>query len=126
MADKLRIVNRALQRIGAKQLDTLTENSRERRAIDAAYDDIVEQELMTNFWTFAICRIEIDSDQTQAAEVAEVVNGGTGYVVGDILTVQGGTFAAQAQYRVSAVDGSGSIGDVDITSTRGQYTEVPS
>lgn len=64
MADKLRIVNRALQRIGAKRLIDLTENSRERLAIDAVYDDVVEQELQTNFWTFTIKRVSIDPDPT--------------------------------------------------------------
>lgn len=64
MADKLRIVNRALQRIGAKKLANLTENSRERLSVDAAYDDVVLQELMTNMWTFAIKRVEITADVT--------------------------------------------------------------
>jgi len=61
---KLEIINRGLQRIGAKRLVTLTENTKERLAVDAAYEAIVRQELMTNFWTFSIVRESITADVT--------------------------------------------------------------
>ena len=64
MPSRLQIVNRGLQRIGAKRLTTLTENTRERLAVEAAYIPIVEQELRINFWTFAIKRVEITANVT--------------------------------------------------------------
>jgi hypothetical protein len=124
VADKLRIVNRALQRIGAKQLANLTENSRERLAVDAAYDDVVSQELMTNFWTFAIKRTKLTADNVNRIESATVAAGGSGYVVGEILTLTGGTGTA-ATLRVETIDGSGAVLTVSVTTSRGAYTAVP-
>lgn len=123
MADKLRIVNRGLQRIGAKRLTTLTDNSRERFAIDAAYTDIVEQELRNNLWSFAIRRIQIPADNEQYAESAVVAAGGTGYAVDDTLTLSGGTGTA-AILRVDSVS-SGAVTEVSVTETPGLYTVVP-
>ncbi|HXG10475.1 MAG TPA: Ig-like domain repeat protein [Gemmataceae bacterium] len=40
---------------------------------------------------------------------ATIVSGGSGYAVGDILTVQGGTFATPAQLRVTMVGAGGAI-----------------
>lgn len=125
MADKLRIVNRALQRIGAKRLTSLTETTKERLAVDAAYDDVVEQELMTNFWTFALKRTKLSRDLTLRAESATVSAGGTGYVVGEILTATGGTFDQAAQFRVDAVS-SGVVTAVSLQPIRGSYSVAPS
>ena len=64
MATKIQIANRALQRIGAKRLASLTETSREAQAVNACFDQIVEQELNTNFWTFAIRRAQLTANVT--------------------------------------------------------------
>lgn len=61
---KLEIVNRGLQRIGARRLASLVENSRERLEVDAVYNPIVRQELMGHRWTFAIKRALIMVDGT--------------------------------------------------------------
>ena len=67
MADKLRIINRGLQRIGARRLATLVENTRERQEADAVYDEVVREELRKNFWTFAIELAEITANATAPA-----------------------------------------------------------
>lgn len=50
--------------------------------------------------------------------------GGTGYVVGDILTIVGGTYSSQAQVTVSAVSASGAVQLVRRT-VFGEYTTFP-
>jgi hypothetical protein len=54
-----------------------------------------------------------------------VASGGTGYTVGNLLSVVGGTTAQIAQFTVAAVDGSGAITSVTLT-TSGSYSVLPS
>ena len=54
---------------------------------------------------------------------ATVSAGGTGYTVGDILTVSGGTFSVAGQFRVTTVS-SGVVTAV-VPHTRGDYTATP-
>jgi hypothetical protein len=49
---------------------------------------------------------------------------GTGYVVNDILTVQGGTHTSSATIKVTAVDGSGGVTGFTIL-TPGLYSVIP-
>ncbi|WP_292229336.1 SGNH/GDSL hydrolase family protein [Brevundimonas sp.] len=49
---------------------------------------------------------------------------GSGYVVGDVLTLTGGTFTSPAQVRVGAVNGSGAIISLAVTDS-GAYSVVP-
>lgn len=128
MADKLEIVNRALQRIGAKKLTSLTETSREKNSIDAAYDNVVSQELMTNLWTFAIRRKDLTADSSYRPDSVVITAGGAGYAVGDKLTVSGGTLAAGGSapvYRVDAVDGSGAVTGISLATETIGYSTVP-
>lgn len=55
---------------------------------------------------------------------AEVESGGTGYVVGDVLTLSGGTFSAAATITVDNVDEFGAVTEVSVT-TGGTYTVAP-
>jgi subtilisin-like proprotein convertase family protein len=74
-------------------------------------------------------------DQNQDAITAEspfsqvnsavISSAGSGYTVGDILTVQGGNFVAAAQLRVTSVGGAGAITGVAIVGP-GAYTTNPS
>lgn len=64
MATQIQIANRALQRIGARRVASLSEASREAQAVNACFDQIVEQELNTNFWTFAIRRVQLTANAT--------------------------------------------------------------
>jgi len=58
-----------------------------------------------------------------ASVVASIATAGTGYVVGDILTVSGGTFTTAATLRVLAIS-AGLVTSVEVAS-RGAYTVVP-
>jgi hypothetical protein len=49
-------------------------------------------------------------------EIATITFAGTGYVVGELLTLTGGTYEVQTIMRVAAVDGSGGITEVDFGS----------
>ena len=61
---------------------------------------------------------------TLRPSTATIVSGGTGYTVGDTLTISGGTFTSAATFTVSTVS-SGVITAVSATSG-GVYTVVPS
>lgn len=56
---------------------------------------------------------------------AAIVNAGAGYSVGQILTVQGGTFTIPARIKVTTVGGGGAITGAVIQS-RGNYSAFPS
>jgi len=60
----------------------------------------------------------------QATSGTTVSSGGTGYTVGDVLTVSGGTFAAAAVLTVATVS-SGVITSITVT-TAGNYSVTPS
>ncbi len=62
--------------------------------------------------------------QEAAAFGAGVFAGGTGYTVGDTLTLVGGLGQISTELTVSTVGGSGAITAVTITNA-GQYTEIP-
>jgi hypothetical protein len=62
--------------------------------------------------------------QEAAAFEAGVFAGGTGYTVGDTLTVVGGLGQIDTELTVSTVGGGGAITAVTITNA-GQYTEIP-
>jgi hypothetical protein len=62
--------------------------------------------------------------QEAAAFGAGVFAGGTGYTVGDTLTLVGGLGQISTELTVSTVGGSGAITGVTITNA-GQYTEIP-
>ena len=51
MASKVEIANRALQKLGAKRIASLSEDSRNARAINAAYDTLREAELRAHTWS---------------------------------------------------------------------------
>jgi len=53
-----------------------------------------------------------------------VNNGGAGYVVGDVLTLVGGTFTRPAKILVRTVGGGGSVSNLVIVDT-GDYTALP-
>ena len=53
-----------------------------------------------------------------------VASGGSGYSMGDVLTVQGGTFTTPAQFTVSSTSAGGVITGVTLTQA-GSYSVVP-
>lgn len=59
-----------------------------------------------------------------AANVTAIVGGGTGYQVGDILQIVGGTYTSQGTIRVTAVGASNAITGA-VVNTSGAYTVAP-
>lgn len=59
-----------------------------------------------------------------SASAVSVLSGGTGYTVGNVLTLSGGTFTAAATINVTAVGGGGAITGVSVASG-GSYSAYP-
>lgn len=64
MASKVEIANRALQILGAKRIVSLTEDSRNARAIAAAFEPVKRAELRKHPWSFAVKRVQLAADAT--------------------------------------------------------------
>ena len=67
MASTVEIANRALQILGAKRIVSLTEDSRNARAINAAFEPVKRAELRKHPWSFAIKRVQLAADATAPA-----------------------------------------------------------
>lgn len=67
MASTVEIANRALQILGAKRIVSLTEDSRNARAIAAAYQPVKKAELRKHVWNFAVARVQLAADATAPA-----------------------------------------------------------
>lgn len=65
MASEVDICNRALQKLGAKRITSLSEDSVNGRACNAAYEIIRDAELRAHPWNFAISRSELAADATE-------------------------------------------------------------
>ena len=65
MASKVEIANRALQRLGAKTIASLSEDSRNARAINTAYEPVKLAELRKHSWTCAIKRAALAASATE-------------------------------------------------------------
>ena len=63
--------------------------------------------------------------QAAIALSATVAAGGTGYTVGDVLTIGGGIFSIPVEVTVATVGGGGAITAVTVTNA-GRYTTTPS
>lgn len=64
MASKAEIANRALQKLGAKRIVSLTEDSRNARAVNAAFETLKEAELREHPWNFSIQRVQLAAETT--------------------------------------------------------------
>jgi hypothetical protein len=62
MASKVEIANRALQILGAKRIVSLTEDSRNARAINAAFEPVKRAELRKHPWQFATKRVQLAAE----------------------------------------------------------------
>lgn len=56
--------------------------------------------------------------------LATIAAGGTGYVVGDVVSIAGGTFTVPAKIKVAAVSGTGAVTGINLTAT-GDFTVAP-
>lgn len=67
MASKVEICNRALQKLGAKRIVSLTEDSRNARACNVAYEAVKLAEIRAHSWSFAIKRAELAAESPAPA-----------------------------------------------------------
>lgn len=67
MASNVEIANRALQKLGAKRIVTLTEDSRNARAVNAAFETLKEAELREHPWNFSVKRVQLAAEATAPA-----------------------------------------------------------
>ena len=64
MASKVEICNRALQKLGAERITSLTEDSVNARACNVAYEPVKLSELRAHPWNFAIKRAQLPASAT--------------------------------------------------------------
>ena len=62
MASTIEVANRALTKLGAARITALSDDNKQARAINSCYDVLLDAELRTNRWTFAIKRVELPAD----------------------------------------------------------------
>lgn len=64
MASEVEICNRALQKLGARRIVDLTEDTVNGRACNSAYKVLRDRELRKHPWNFAITRVQLAADST--------------------------------------------------------------
>ena len=64
MASEVSICNRALQKLGASRISSLTADSKNARACNANYTQIRDSELRKHRWNFSKIRIQLAADST--------------------------------------------------------------
>ena len=64
MASEVDICNRALQKLGAERITSLTQDSANARACNLCYEPIRDAELRAHPWNFAIKRASLAADST--------------------------------------------------------------
>lgn len=62
MASVVGICNRALQKVGAKRITSISEDSVSARACNNCYESLRDAELQAHKWNFAIYRAELAAD----------------------------------------------------------------
>lgn len=67
MASEVSICNLALQKLGATRIASLTDDSRNARSCNAAYEHIRDVELADHDWNFARARTTVAADATAPA-----------------------------------------------------------
>lgn len=65
MASEVGICNRALQKLGAKRITSLSQDSVNARACNVAYEACRNRLLRSHFWSFSITRAELAADSTE-------------------------------------------------------------
>lgn len=67
MPSQVDIVNRALQKLGAKRVTSLSENSVSARSMTTAYEPVKKALLRSHLWSFAVERASLAADATNPA-----------------------------------------------------------
>lgn len=63
------IANRALQKLGAKRISSLTQDHPNARSMNAAFEQVRDAELRRYVWSFAISRASVAADAVDAIDV---------------------------------------------------------
>lgn len=64
MSSEVSIANRALQKLGARRITSLTEDSVNARAVNACYSELRDAELRAHVWNFAKTRAQLAASAT--------------------------------------------------------------
>lgn len=67
MSSEVEICNRALQKLGARRISSLTEDNDTARACNTAYEPCRDDELRAHPWSFAITRESLAADSDEPA-----------------------------------------------------------
>lgn len=67
MSSVVGICNRALQKLGARRITALSEDSPNARACNVAYEPVRDAELRAHPWSFSIQRFQLAADSTSPA-----------------------------------------------------------
>lgn len=67
MASKVDIANRALQKLGAERIVSLSQDTENARACNLLFDSVRDSELRAHPWNFAIKRAQLAADATAPA-----------------------------------------------------------
>lgn len=59
MASQVDILNRALIKLGAGQITSITDNNKQARILSGLWDTVRQAELTKRFWTFALARTSL-------------------------------------------------------------------
>lgn len=95
------ILNRALQHLGARQLETITDNSVEQQETTTCYDKLRRMELERNIWRFSVKKTVLYPLSPSTLFLVPAVWAiGTTYLLGDVVQ------DANGQWWVSTVPGN--------------------
>jgi hypothetical protein len=96
--------------------------------IDSLQNNAVTAAVSTVGFSETAARVLRDSVSSVSLTLdanGNVINAGTGYKPGDIVTISGGGFSVQATAIVGTVDGSGAITSITVTNPGKGYSSVP-
>jgi hypothetical protein len=71
MASVVEICNRALQKLGAKRITAISEDSVNARACNTAYDPLRRAELRAHPWSCAVARVQLAASSTDPVFVKQ-------------------------------------------------------
>jgi hypothetical protein len=81
MASVVGICNRALQRLGAARIASLSDDSKNARACNNAYEPVRDALLRRYRWSFAITRVQLAADATAPIETDGTVPDGNAFTL---------------------------------------------
>jgi hypothetical protein len=91
---------------------------------NAAMSILVASQSLSIVAPNALSQVPFGASGTLSAGAA-IAAGGSGYAVGDVMTVQGGTAGINAQITVTQVSASGAVTGIQVTNA-GNYSALPS